>query len=103
MPPCISLQVNRGNAPINSVLQHPSRGQSPGILTFEDWIVQILVPASQNSVQIPYPIVGFVCQMPLLKNNRQLLSSLVKLVDKHTNMSHDHLHDDAIYKNTTLY
>ena len=79
----------------------PSKGL--GIWTFEDWIVQFPVPLDQNSVQMPYPIVGFVCQMPLLKNNRQLLSSLVKLVDKHTNMSHAHLNDDAVYKNTTLY
>ena len=43
----------------------PSPGQSPGIWTFEDWIVQIPAPSGQNSVQMPHPIVEFVCQMPL--------------------------------------
>ena len=64
----------------------PPPQQCLGIWTFEDWIIQFPVPLGQNSVQMPYTIVGFVCQMPLLKNNRQLLSSLVKLVDKHTNI-----------------
>ena len=54
-------------------------------------------------------IVGFVCQMPLLKNNRcRLLSSLTKLVYKHANTFRDPLYDGAVftdfsyYKNTTL-
>ena len=62
-------------------------------------------PSCQNSVHMPYPIVGFVSQMPLLKNNnncRWLLSCLIELVYKHTNTSCDPSHDDAIYKNTTL-
>ena len=42
-------------------------GQTQGIWTFEDWIFQIS----------SYPVVGFVCQMPLLKKNRrQFLSSV---------------------------
>ena len=52
---------------------HPKHGQTPG---FKDWIVQIPALLGQNSVQMPYPIVGFVCQMPLLKNNRRRLLSL---------------------------
>ena len=70
-------------APINSKSQHPSPPppppeQTPGIWTFEDWIVQIPAPSGQNGVQMPYPIVGFVCHT-LLKNNRcRLLSSLIK-------------------------
>ena len=47
----------------------PPPGQTPGIWTFEDRIVQIPAPSGQNGVQMPYLIVGFVCQMPLLKNN----------------------------------
>ena len=43
-------------------------------------------PSGQSSVHIPYPFVGFVCQMPLLKNNlRRLLSSLINFVYKHAN------------------
>ena len=35
-------------------------------------------PRGQNGVQIPYPIVGFVSQIPLLKSNRlRLLSTLL--------------------------
>ena len=64
----------------------PPPGQTPGIWTFEDWIVQIPAPSGQNGVPMPHLIVGFVCQMPLLKNNgRWLLSSLIKLVYKHAN------------------
>ena len=33
-------------------------------------------PSSQNGVQMPYPIVGFVCQMPLLKSNCRRFSKL---------------------------
>ena len=32
-------------------------------------LVQISSPWGQSNVQMPHPIVGFVCQMPLLKNN----------------------------------
>ena len=73
------------HAPNNSKLQHPpTPGQTPGIWSCEDWIVQIPAPLSQNGVQIPYPIVGYVCQMPFLKNNRcQLLSSLMQLLYNH--------------------
>ena len=38
-------------------------GQNPGIWTFENWIVQIPVPSGQNGVQMPHPIVGFVCEI----------------------------------------
>lgn len=53
----------------------------PGIQTFDDWMVQIPAPSGQNIVQMPYPIVGFVCQIPLLKNNRRrlLLSLIINL------------------------
>ena len=58
----------------------PPPGESPGIWTFEDWIVQIPAPSGQK-FQMPYPIVGLVSQMPLLKNNRRpFLSSVIKLV-----------------------
>ena len=68
-------------APIKSKLQHPPPGQSPGIWTFEEWIVQIPAPSGQNGVQMPYPFVRFVCQMSLLKNNRRrFVSSVIKLV-----------------------
>ena len=61
-------------------------GQTPGIRTFEDWIVQIPTRSGQNGVQMPYPIVGFVGQMLLFKNNCSLLlSSLIGLVYKHAN------------------
>ena len=50
----------------------PPPGQTPGIWTFEDWIVQIPAPSGQNGVQMPYLIVRFACQMPLQKNNRWL-------------------------------
>ena len=61
-------------------------GQTPGIRSFEDWIVQIPTRSGQNGVQMPYPIVGFVGQMLLFKNNcSRLLSSLIGLVYKHTN------------------
>ena len=72
----------------------PFPGQSPGIWTFEDWIIQISAPSGQNSVQMLYPIVGFVCQMPILKNNRRrLLLSLIELVHKHANTSRNPLYD----------
>ena len=59
----------------------PTPGQGPATSTFEDWIVQIPGPCGQNSVEMPYPIFGFVYQMPLLKNTRRrLLSSLMKLL-----------------------
>ena len=76
----------------------------------EDWTEdKIPTPSGQNGFQMLYLIVGFVCQMPLLKNNHcRLLSSLIKLVYKHANMFRDPLYDGAIftdlsyYKNTTL-
>ena len=83
----------------------PSPGQTPGIRTFEDWIAQIPAPYGQNGVQMPYLIVGFVCQMPLLKNNRRrLLSSLTKLVYMFRDLLYDGavLADLSYYKNTTL-
>ena len=67
------------------VKAHPR--QSPGTWTIEDWITQNPAPSGQSSVHIPYPFVGFACQMPLLKNNlRRLLSSLlINFVYKHAN------------------
>ena len=57
-------------------------GQSPGIWTFEDWIIQILPPSGQNGVQMPYPIVWFISQVPLIKNNRRrLLSFQSKIIN----------------------
>ena len=77
----------------------PPPGQTPGIWTFEDWIVQIPAPYGQNGVQMPYLIVGFVCQMPLLKNNRlRLLSSLTRLVY----MFRDPLYDGAVFTRLEL-
>ena len=68
------------NALIKSKLQH-SPWKTTGIWTLEYWIVQIPAPSGQNGVQMPYPIVGFVGQMPLLKSNcRKLQSSLIRLV-----------------------
>ena len=51
--------------PIKSKLQHPlpPAGQTPGIWTFENWIAQIPAPSGQNGVQMPYPTVGFVCEI----------------------------------------
>ena len=73
--------------------------QTPAIWTLEDWIVQIPAPYGQTGVQMPYLIVGFVCQMPLLKNNRRrLLSSLIKLVY----VFRDPLYDGAIFTRLEL-
>ena len=41
----------------------PAPGQTPSIWTFENWIVQIPAPSGQNGVQMPYPSVGFVCEI----------------------------------------
>mgnify|MGYP006896122196 CR=1 FL=1 len=41
-----------------------SPGKSPGIWTFKDWIVQILAPSGQKSVQMTYPMIEFVHQGP---------------------------------------
>ena len=53
-------------APTNSKLQHPPHPlqAKPGISAFGDGIVQIPALPGQNSVQMPYAIVAFVCQMP---------------------------------------
>ena len=65
-------------------------GKKRGIWTFEDWIVQIPALSGQNGVQMLYPIVGFVCQMPLFKNNRpRLLSFLTTLVHEQANTVRD--------------
>ena len=58
-------------APIKSKLQHSPNppGKARAFELLKLWIVQIPTRSGQNSVQVPYPIVGFVCQMPLLKNN----------------------------------
>ena len=65
--------------PFETSTSRPQSGQGPGIWTFDDWIVQIPGPSGQNGVQIPHLIVGFVCQMPLLKNSRRRLLSCVHL------------------------
>ena len=52
------LGGRRGYAPINSKLLHPQA----------DWIVQIPAPSGQNSVQMPYPVVGFVCLSPTFED-----------------------------------
>lgn len=77
----------------------PPSGQTLGIRTFEDWIVQINAPSKQNVVQILHPIVGFVCEVPLLKNNRRrLVSSLIKTcVEKCQPIFSDPLYDDAFF------
>ena len=72
-------------APIKSKLQHlpspPPPGKARAVELLKIGSFQIPAPSGQNSVQIPYPIVEFVCQMPLLKNNRcPFLSSVIKLV-----------------------
>ena len=63
-------------------------GQTLGIWTFDNYN-----PSGQNGVQMPNPIVGFVSQMPLFKNNRlRLLLSLIKLVYKLANSFRDPLY-----------
>ena len=60
-----------------STSPHPSL-QRPGICTFKDCIVQIFPPIrAKISVQMPYPIVGFVSQM------------------LHQRRKHDPLYDDV--------
>ena len=83
-----NVQCEKGitNALINSKLQHPPPGKTPGILAFEEWIVQIPTPSGQNGVQIPYPIVGFICQMPLLNNNCRWLPRFLSLQSKIINI-----------------
>ena len=66
------------------------------------WIVQIPAPLGQNSVQTPYPVVGFLCRMPLLNNNRRRLLSSIKLVYKHANTSRDPFYYDAVCEHTSL-
>ena len=39
-----------------------------GIWTFENWLVQILVPLDQRAIQMPNPSAEFDDQMPLPKN-----------------------------------
>lgn len=46
----------------------PPSVQSPGILTFEDWIAQIPVPSGQDNVQRPYPICRICLPNTPLKN-----------------------------------
>ena len=69
---CVIIQTSRrGSAKImrRSIrnVNIPPPGQTPGIWTFEDWVVQIPAPLGQNCVQIPHPSTGFDRQMPLLK------------------------------------
>ena len=76
------------NAPINLKLQHsPTPGQTPGIWTFEDWIaVQIPAPSIQNGVQMPYRVVGFVCQMPRLKEQSSSAPVVMRLSNRNFNI-----------------
>ena len=39
----------------------PPPGQSPGIGTFVEWILQFPDPVGQNSVQMPYPGLSVQC------------------------------------------
>ena len=55
--------MSRYYTPITRNFNIPRPGQTPGIWTFENWIVQIPAPSGQNRVQMPYPIVGFVCEI----------------------------------------
>ena len=66
---------------MNPKLQHFSHPTPPGKpRAFELLkIVQILAASRQNGVQMPYSIVGFVCQMPLLKNNCRRLFKIIDI------------------------
>ena len=70
-------------APIKSKLQHPrTQGKPRAFELLKIGLFESPYPG-QNGVQMAYPIVGFVCQMPPppLKNNcRRLLLSLIKPV-----------------------
>ena len=44
------------NVPINSKVQHPPRGNPPGMWTFEDWLVQIPFPRGKRAVQMPHQL-----------------------------------------------
>ena len=61
--------------------------------------MQISAPSGENSVQMPHPTVGFVCQMPLLRNNRRRLLSFL-ITCQH--MSRDPLYDDAVFTRLDL-
>ena len=41
----------------------PAPRKNPGFWTLENWIVHISAPSGQNGVQMPYPIIGFVCEI----------------------------------------
>ena len=81
-------------APIQSKLQHPpSPGQGKDIGSFEDWIVQIPSLSGQNGVQMPDPIVGFVCK-------EQSLSAPVvcKKACEHLRYAETSLQDGKLFK-----
>ena len=64
----------------NFNIPFPTR-QTPGIRTFEDWIVKF--PPPRPKMVLKYLILSpdFVCEMPLLKNNRRrFVSSVIKFV-----------------------
>ena len=100
---CVVNMLASSYAPIKSKLQHPPHlpGKARAFELLKLWIVQIPTRLSQNSVQVPYSIVGFVCQMPLLKNNSPVGCNKA-CVETCQHMSRDPLYDDAVYKNTTL-
>ena len=79
---CIYFFMRRSNRNFNiSPPLPPPPGKARAFELLKIGSFQIPAPSGQNSVQIPYPIVEFVCQMPLLKNNRcPFLSSVIKLV-----------------------
>ena len=78
---------------------------NPRHFYFEDGVVQIPAPTGENGVQMPDPIVGFVCQMPHLKNNcRRLVSAVVKLVYIRGTQKHKFkMHGKLLYTLATWY
>ena len=49
----------------------PTAGKSRTFELLKIGSFKFPLPSGQNGIQMLYPIVGFVCQMPLLKNNRR--------------------------------
>ena len=61
---------------------------SPGIWIFEDLIVQIQVLLGQSSVEMSYPIIGSVRQMPLLTLEQWIMSSAHTFIGKGCETGH---------------
>lgn len=59
----------------------------PPNLILTHGIIQISAPSGQNGVQMPYVIVGFVCQIPFLKKNNLQIQVVCNraCVSKHAN------------------